>query len=213
MAIIQSGDSADQLSIGTNKAARVTLYDENGSVIFRSFPAGSGSYMSTINFTTTTSGVGSTHYAFRNPASSGKTIYIRNIRGRCTFSGVPSANTYGIEFNRYSLADFTNGGTSPGRIKKRTSYPASVIADVNFLQKDTVLASSSVAIELPFQSVMIPAHSASIGQFDIDFVSAGQVNEFFELAAGEGMCIRIATGSATHVAGFRVAGSVEWDER
>lgn len=186
------------------------LYDALGNVIYPNKPT--GSYLANISIRhSAADALGSSVWAMLNPTGSGKTIYIRNIRGRILFDGAVTATTsQGYEFIRYSGNVSPTTGTTIARIKKKTTYANSVVQDANIQQKSGILTLAGTFEGSPFNVVKMPISVTGGGQtFDIDLVVAGLSYEGFELAPGEGMAIRLHVAA---VIGFGIAGSVEWDE-
>ncbi len=215
---IVSGASADLLTVDpTSKAARVTLYDTAGNAI--DAPP-TGSYMVPINIRqTAATAAAATVFAMRN--STGKTCYIRRIYLVQGFDGTsPAATTLRYGIARFSAATPTGGSTIP-IIKKRTSYTTSNVTDVRFV--DTGLTTTSVTFETEFVSLGLPLYSIQVGApttsgacgpvvvNSLMFEKAGQNFDTFELAASEGLCIRILTIST--VIGSTLNGFICWDER
>lgn len=196
----------------TPKAARVIIYDSAGNPVDA---APTGAYIANISVRHTAADAsGSAVFAMTNPNASGRTVYIRNIRGRVTFDGtaVAAANA-GYEFIRYGTNVNPTTGTTVPRIKKRSAQSASVILDANIQQKSGILTLASAVFEAgPFNVVRMPmAVTNGIAPFDLDFICSNQPNSAFELAQGEGLAIRLHGGAA--IIGLGIAGSVEWDER
>lgn len=188
------------------------ILDSGSGVVYPTTPT--GAYLANISIRhTVADAAASAVFAMRNPVGSGKTAAIRSIRGRMIFDGtaVAAANC-GYEFIRFSAGDPTTGTTVP-RIKKRNSYAVSVIADANAQQKSGVLTMTSVVYEAgPFAVVRLPAAVTNgVSTFDIVFAQAGVAYEPFELAAGEGLAIRLHSTAA--IVGLGITGAVEWDER
>jgi hypothetical protein len=188
------------------------LYDSNGNAIFPVAPT--GAYLSNINVRHTAADVtASVVWAMTNPSGSGKSVYIRNIRGRVTFDGTAvAATSLGYEFIRYSGNVSPTTGTTVPRIKKKTTQGASVVQDINIQQKSGILTLASAVFEAaPFNVVRLPiAVTNGIASFDLDFAVAGLPYEGVEILAGEGLAIRLNTAA---VIGLAIAGSVEWEER
>jgi hypothetical protein len=213
---IKSGATADLLTIDpTSKASRVTLYDSLGNKTYEDRPT--GSYLANINFTTGAGTAGQAFWIFRNPAGSGRSLFIRNIRGRLTWAGTAvAAATYGIEIIRFtSAADIATTGTTIPISKKQTVFANSVVTAANIAQKDTVLTVTGATFETAgFNVIMVPASvTGTVSQFDLDFSQSGLEYETLDLSPTEGIMIRVVTGGTTHTAGFRVGGTIEWDER
>lgn len=205
--IIQSGATTDVLTVdATSKAARATAYDSGGTELI---PAITGAYMLPIRVRqTNTTAADSTVWAMRNVAGP-STVHIRKIRGAVIFDGTAAAaTTIGYDLIRFSAATPTTG-TALTVVDKRNAYAASAVTDARFL--DTGLSVTSVVFETPFAQLLIPVSVTSmIREFEIDFDQMGMRRSGFELASGEGLCIRL---TANAVVGLGISGFVEWDER
>lgn len=187
------------------------LTDDSANNIYPTQPT--GSYAAAIpNIRQTgTDAAASVIWAMRNPLASSKTVAIRRISGILSFDGTAAAGVgVGYEFCRFSGGD-PSTGTTLQRLKKRSSYAASQILDANAQYKVTALTMTSVTVDTAFASIKIPI-SVTNGAcpFDFRFVNAGLAYEPFELAAGEGLCIRLLVAA---VVGQSLNGCVEWDER
>lgn len=209
MAIIQSGATADLMTVDpTSKAARVTLYNSSG-VEIRQPP--SGSYMAPINVRQTSAAAANVVvWNMRNPAGSAKTVYIRKISLSIAFDGTASAGiTLRYKLLRYNTGTYT-GGTNVPVIKKATSMPATAVTDIAFL--DTGLtAAGGPGLESEFLVIGIPASVTSgIGVTQLDFANACERDALPVLVAGEGLQIALQQAA---IIGQTVGGCVEWDER
>jgi len=208
MAIIQSGATADLWTIDpTSNAGRVTIYDSAG--LETSKPP-TGAYIANVNIRqTAVTAANSTVWAMRNVAGP-LTVYIRHIRLIVSFDGTAAATTtlrYDIE--RFDTATPT-GGTAVTVVKKRSTYATSNVTDVRFL--DTGLTTTSVAFGAAFHTIGLAASVTNGGmEQDLDFTTAlERYNAPFELASGEGLCIRLNVAA---VVGLSLRGSVTWDEK
>lgn len=186
------------------------LYNTDGLILYPPTPL--GAYMANISVRhTVADGAASFVWAMRNPALSPRTVYIRNVRGRVYFDGTAvAAGNSGYEFSRFTNADPTTGTTIP-RVRKRTSYPISVVADANIQQKSGILTLSGISNIEVLNVMRLPLSVTGVlAQFDFDLIVAGLMGEALELAPGEGFGIRTV---ATAAIGLGIAGGIEWDER
>lgn len=204
MAIIQSGASADLLTIDpASNAARATLYTNQGAPVLVD-TAPSGSYFLPINVRQTTAAVAaSTVWTLYNPSGSGKTVYLRALRLLISFDGTAAAATT----PRYSLSRFSGaaptGGAALTIIKKRTADPSSVVSDARIL--DTGLTTTGITFETALAQVGLPISvTGGFTQFAIE-----RTYPFLELEPGEGFAIRTVTAM---VIGMVLNGDIEWDE-
>ena len=205
MAIIQSGASADLWTIdATSKAGRATLYDAAGNALI---PAPSGSFMLPINVRqTAASAAASTVWTVRNGAS--KTMRLRRLFAAVVFDGTAAAaTTLKYALQRFSAATPT-GGTALTAVKKRTTYSASTIADARFL--DTGLTTTGVTFETDAAILPIAVSvTAQTAVMDVYFERTAELHSTFELAANEGLALRLNTAA---VIGMGIDGFLEWDE-
>lgn len=208
MAIIQSGASSDTLTIDpTSKAGRVTIYDSSGLEVAK---PPTGSYIADINIRqAAATGAGATVWAMRN-VSGPAIAYIRHIRLMVSFDGTAAAaTTLRYDFQRFDTATPT-GGTSVTAVKKRSTYGSPNVSDIRFA--DAGVTTTGVVFGAAFHTVGLPS-SVTNGNIetDLDFATAGErYNSPFELASGEGFCIRLNTAA---VIGLSIRGSVSWDEK
>ncbi len=196
----------------TPKAARVIIYDSAGNAVD---PSPTGSYLANLSIRHTAADASaSAVFAMTNPTGSGRTVYIRAIRGRVLFDGTAAAaTTSGYELIRYGTNVNPTTGTTVGRVKKRTAYTASVIADANIQQKSGVLTLTSAVFDTSgaLHTIRLPLSvTGSISELDFDLVQSNQPASYLELAPGEGLAIRLI---AAAVIGLGLGGSLEWDER
>lgn len=205
MAVIQSGASSDQLSIGpTSKAARVTLYDGAGNEIHAT---PTGSYILPFRIIQSAATAANLMvWAMRNGAT--KTVRIRKIKGSITFAGTAAAATQiGYDFRRFTAATPT-GGTVLVPFKKRTGDPASSVADARFV--DTGLTTTGITFENAFANINLPASvTGTVGTFAYDFINTNEKFSAYELAANEGLGILL---TVTAIIGQAISGYVEYDE-
>lgn len=205
MAIISGIDSQQGLEIdATSKASRVTLYDSEGNECQK---PPSGSYLLPINIRhTAATTANSVVWAVRNGTT--KILAIRRISVAMGFDGTAAAATcrYGIQ--RFTTATPT-GGSVLTAIKKRTTYSASTIADARTV--DTGLTLGAMAFEADMMSWGLPV-SLTGGSVVRDYVfeQAGERFDSLELAANEGICIRLNQAA---VIGLSLTGFMSWDER
>jgi len=154
---------------------------------------------------------GSAVWAMHVPATSRKALILKRILPRIGFDGTAAAAHVGYDFWRFTGADPTTGTTVP-RIKGKSTYPNSVIADANIQQKSGVLTLTGVVFEAgPFAALIIPVGMTGIeGSENLAF--SEDEPKALHLKPGEGLAIRVAAGFAA-VIGQSLSGFVEWDER
>lgn len=196
----------------TSNAARVTLYATDGTV---SDPVPSGMFMANIGLRhTAADAANSAVWAVNNPTGSGKSLYIRNIRGRIWFDGTAAAGaSVGYHFIRYGTNVNPTTGTTVGRVRKLLAGATSVVADANIQQKSGILTLTGAVFDTsgPFNVVRMGASVTNGSQnFDIDLMTSNQGWSPLVLAPGDGMAIRTDVAA---IIGLGISGSVEWDER
>lgn len=208
MALIQSGASADLLTVGaTSKAARVEQYDSAG---FEVQKPSTGSYMLPINLVHDNAmAAGETVWAMRY-VTGALVAKIKRIRLTMGFNGTAAAATPAYRLVRFSAATPT-GGTAITVIKKRNSYAGSVVTDARFDSSGVAgLTVAGVTFETAFEVFSCPASvTGTVATRNIEFALPGERFGHFDLAAGEGLAIQMETAS---IAGNTLAGGVEWDE-
>lgn len=223
MAKIQSGASADQLTIDpTSKAARVTLYDSTGRELFAKQ---TGAYMARIETRhTSAAAAGQTVWNFRGPPT--LKAYIRSIRGCVAFDGTGLAASGTMRFGLYRGTGSVDptGGAATAAIKKNTAFGAATAASIRFDITGAGLTTTSITYDtdpfhvfgMPAMQVQVaaPTTSASAGgilPFSLVFHRAGDPDSDLVIGANEHFAIRLQTVAA--IIGFGIYGSVEWDER
>lgn len=143
-----------------------------------------------------------TVFSMRNAAASTRTVYIERILLNGTFGvATPLARAllrYGL--CRYSTATPTAGTVVPV-IEADNGNAATQVTDVRFL--DTGLTTAGVVFETPFAIIGIPTTDGTVVQYEREDMS-------FELAPGEGFCIRLMVAA---VAGQGLSGEIIWSER
>lgn len=207
MATIVSGASSDVLTIDpTSKAARATLYNSAGTELI---VAPTGSYGTNISVRQTgTTAANAVVWSMRNGGT--KTVQIRRIKVVRCFDGTAAATTTA----RYTIQRFTaatpTGGNAQLIGKKRTSYPTSTVVDVRSL--DTGLTTTSVVFDnIDLAILALPLSvTGTVAPDDIVFEGVLENFAWLELAANEGLCIRL---NQTAVIGQGIYGGIFWDER
>jgi hypothetical protein len=211
---IVSGAAANVLTVDpTSLAARGTLYDSAGKELY---PVPTGAYMLAIvnGRQTVAATAAGMFFAMRNSLT-GVTLYIRRVTLTVGFDGAPVATT-----SRWDLAKFAgatpSGGTSislpGGAIKKRTTYGSSNLLDARYITGTAGgLTTTNITVETAIDSMGVPRGTAfATATYIREFGDAGaHVNDRFEIAPGEGLCI---VAGITGVVGDSFQGSVEWDE-
>ena len=210
MAVIKDATSSTTLAVDpTSKAARVTLYNPDGTT---ATPAPVGSYVAQFIKLRSAAAptAGALLWVMANAAT--RTARVRRILLNCAFDGVATAtNSQAYEFVRITsgAAVAWNTGTELVKDKKKTTYPASTL--------QTVRQNAGNAITLP-AGVAVPAEGfATFGvPRSVSGVSTAYVWEFgdasinlFELAAYEGIGL---VSRVAGIAGDFVSGFIEWDE-
>lgn len=208
MAIIQSGATTDLWTIDpTSNAGRVTLYDSAG---LETGKPPTGAFLAGINIRqAAATAAPATVWAMRN-VSGPATAYIRHIRLIVSFDGTASAgNTLRYDLQRFDTATPT-GGTAVTVVKKRSAYAASNVSDVRFA--DAGLTTTGVVFGATFHTVGVPVSVTNqCTEQDLDFSTSGErYNAPFELASGEGLCIRLNVAA---IIGLTIRGSISWDEK
>lgn len=207
MATIKSGAGGTTLTVDSgSNAARVTLYDVNGSAVR---PTPTGTYMAPVSmrFTGTTAS-GSSVWSIRAGAS--LSVYIRRIFLAAAFDGTAAATSAFYELHRFGTAT-PSGGTAGTVIKKDNLYGGSTLADFRQSATGGALTVTSVVFETALASLVNP-RGATGGScvMNVDFTTSPESRPFLVLAPNEGLAIQIA---ATAVVGDGLAGFIEWDER
>lgn len=202
---IKSGATSDELTIDSTGAARFTLYDTAGNEL--NAPV-SGSYLANINFRhTAADAANSTMWTMRNGAT--KTVYIRTIFLTTAFDGTAAASTLRYSVQRFTTATPT-GGSAITIIKKNNSFGASTVADI---RQGGPLTTTSVVFENDAMTFGMPisvTNGIIWNQVYLDQPNQTYAN--FELAANEGLAIRVNSAQAA-VIGWGMYGFVEWHER
>ena len=204
MAIIQSGASADLLTVDpASKAARVTLYDSAGNELAKS-PAG-GIYHLPVGLRFTAAiGADSPVWALRNGAS--KTIYITEINLLFGFDTTAALTTSRLDLVRFTGANLT-GGTAMTPVKHATVMPASTVQDARFNPAAALgFAGVTFEDEFAYGGVQRQLHATNVLQLR---AGALQRRGVIELAPNEGLAIRTNVAS---VVGDTCQGHIAWEE-
>lgn len=208
MAKIQSGATADELTIDpTSKAARTTLYDSDGTELVR---VPTGSYTAPLANLGRFSGAlaaGNPFWALRNGAT--KTLYIRRILFILAFDGTAAATTFHVELRRFTAATHSTG-TAITPQPKRTTY-ATTVADIRNRVDGTKLTDTSVVYDTnPFLAVANPRGvSSAVTVADCQFSNPLESFDCLEVPASAGLVLWAVTAS---VIGDSCQGFIEWDE-
>ncbi len=170
-------------------------------------PVPQGAYVIPVNIRASAATVASTLWAMRNGAT--RNVNIRRIRLNAYFDGTPAASLAQYALKRFSAATPTGGGSILTSIaKKKTTMPASTIADARFV--DTGLTVAGVTFETGNITFGNPRQNGAAGGIMIDFDVGGEENfESFVLAPSEGLAIQ---SLATAVIGDSIIGYIEFDE-
>lgn len=220
---IKSGASADIQTVDpTSKAARVTLYNADGTVME---PVATGSYLSSIEVRhTSAAAAGVTVWNFRGPPT--LKAYIRRLWGTMTFDGTAVAASGTLRYGLYlgtGAASASGGAARPGQ-KKLSTYPTSTATDVRGDITGVGLTTAGITyvtdpiavLGLPVISlqVAVPATSATQGvsrEVDIQFKQPGEADSPLVIGPNEHLALRLQTVAA--IIGLGFTGYVEWDER
>lgn len=214
MAVIKSGASSDQLTIdAVAKAARVTLYESDGSLEHQ-IPL--GSYFSDfyLRCGVITAGAGVAVWAMRNGSS--RTVRLQNLILAGGFTGTAAATESVFTVKRFSTATPT-GGVAITPNKKDTTMSASAITDMRDIRgtdnATAGLTTAGVVFEpAPFiQSLVVPHQNVSVFLPLREFGIAGKkLKDDLVLNANEGLAVVLEAGNT--VAGAFIQGLVEWRE-
>lgn len=144
-----------------------------------------------------------TVWSMRNPSASTRTVYIERIYLNTTYDDATPVTRQTVRYNlcRFSTATPT-AGTVITAIKMDNANPLTQVTDIRFL--DTGLTTTGVVFESAFATLSQPATGGIGGtNFVLDKTS-------LKLAAGEGLCIRLATAALN---GIGLCGQIVWSER
>lgn len=194
---IKSGASVDIMSVdSTSKAARVTLYNYNGSLRDR---VNVNKYAAVIEVLPSTLTLGSSYFSITNTHATEK-IAIDAIRMQSSFIGIESLvrSLFGIQ--RFSGAVPTGGVVVAGA-QFDTTKP---IASIDIRSAPAGLTMTGVVLGDPFHEVSVMSQLRIQAFLDLDF---GLGDEEFILQPGEGVVIRAGTAI---VLGAGITGSITW---
>jgi hypothetical protein len=141
-------------------------------------------------------------FAMRNPATSGKVLFVNRIVLTVGFDGTSAVSDVGHALSRFSGANPT-GGTSPLRMntRKLSGGVASVVTDASI--KEGAALTLAASFEGNFHELVIPTTTGTVLSQVLDFL------EPIRLEQGEGLAVRT---SVTAVIGTTASGSVWWNE-
>ncbi len=197
MAIIQSGASADLLTIDAlSKAARVTLYNSKGQLANEEYDSNHSAPIECIPTTLTD---GTTYFAMRNTGA--QHVHLHKMRYKIGFSGTAGATRSAFQLRRFSTATPT-GGTAVTPVKFDTRYAPSSVGDIRNAPAGLTL--TGVVFETRFETLACTNQLSNDESGVIDF---GEHK--FILLPGEGFAIS-AFGNV--VAGCWLIGQISWDE-
>ena len=209
MAIIQSGASADLLTIDpTSKAARGTLYAADGSLIT---PTPAGSYLAGVSqrYTAATA-INSFVFDMRGPAA--LTARLRRIIGSVAFDGTAAAAAnIQIGLFRGSGAATATGGVAQTPSKKKSAMATSALQDFRYATAGGALTTTGITYESnPIWSAGLPA-SVTNGNIavKIDWDKTDHRDtRAAELASSDHFALKLITAA---IIGFHVDLSFDWD--
>src|SRR3990167_6312992 len=215
MAIIKSGATSDNMTVGvTSKAARVELYDAGG-IALRPTPTSLAAY-SVILQGAGTMAAASIAWAMGNIGATGKTIVIPNATLGVSFKGTGAVTMNEAEFVKLTGGTAITGGTpvthTPAKLRGSLSAP---VVTVQYYDLTTTLAITSSAVAGVLGSVVCgrvteaSTLAAATNSLWCDF-TMGDKCEGLELAANEWLVVRIVT---TAVAGDIIVVNVNAYER
>lgn len=155
MAIIQSGATADLLTVDpTSKAARVTLYNTDGSLVNHEFLT---EYYLSVNIPRFTSALAanSAIFSIRNGATRRlKLVKMVLVAG---FDGTAAATTAQYSVRRFTTATPTGGTTLTTLVVPEDSaMAASTIADARCATAGAALTITSVVVGNPIVGIAVP---------------------------------------------------------
>lgn len=196
MAIIQSGDSDDTLTIDpAANAARVVLYDAAGNQIDQ---VADGAYCTHLEVVPTVITLGTVYFAMRNTST--KTAKIKRIELAMNFSGTAAATRSIFSLCRFSAATPT-GGTPQTAVKKKQTDPASSMGDIRAAPGGLTI--TGITQDSPYHLFSLQNQlNATIAQSLI-------FQEPIVIVPGDGILIKAHTAV---VAGVAITGSINWTE-
>jgi len=194
---LKSGASADLLTVDPiSKAARMGLYNPDGSLVF---PVFDGNYSLPIEVVPSTLTDATTYFAFRNTGA--KNVHIHRIRVKLGFIGTEAGSGSRFSMHRFSAATPT-GGTALTPTKFDSSFAASSVGDARYAPGGLTVA--GVTFEEPFEFLGV---SSNHGNDCASMIEFGEHK--FILASNEGFAIK-ARGAI--VSGAWIIGAISWDE-
>lgn len=199
MAIIQSGASADTLTIdAVNKAARVAVYDDKGNAINK---APDGSFVASIEVLPSTLVDGTAFWAMRNTGT--KRVFLDKLELNLSFIGTAAASRSVFALWRFSGGNPV-GGTQLFPLKRDTTLDAnSHVGEIRFASAGLSMAG------ITFDAA--PLHKIGIAnQLSLAGITDVALTWPIVLNPGEGLCIR---NYGAVVAGAGVLGAAFWTER
>lgn len=201
MAKIEDGNSSTLLEVGTNNnAARVQLFDSSGRALSKDEV---GSYQARIEVLPTTLPAGTTYFAMRNAAGSGKLALVNSIMINTGFAGAAAVSRSIFEIVRFSSATPTGGTQITAGKKNTNSDPDSAVTDIRFAPAG--LTTTGVVFSTDPIALIGVANQLTVGN-NMEMI----LTEPIILAPGEGLAFR-ANGAI--VAGAAVLGAIGWYER
>lgn len=202
MAVIESGDNANALSIDASKAARVALYDSEGNEVnkVRDF------YMTQVSTTRITAALAanSAVWSLKNGAT--RRMRVKKVRLSAAFDGTAAATT-----QLFTLIKTTSGTTTGGVLnttipsKKSTSQANSSVEEIRF---GAAAALGEVGVTVENAKMASFGVSRSVTGQTVNFDLIGSEEEFW-LEPNEGLLIK--TEVAT-VIGDSIMGAIHWEE-
>lgn len=204
MALITGIDSNVSLEVGaTSKAARVTQYTDAGTLLY---PAPIGIYHLPISMGRLTAAIAdeSLIWSMRNTHAT-KSVRILEIAICTGFDGTAAATSAQYNIVRFSNATPT-GGSAITVIKASNSYNTSIVTDAR-QDAGAALTVTSIVFETAMASFSNPRQVSATNSFSSKYNT--NVYDVFDLAAGEGLGIRIGE---TAVIGDSISGYVRWME-
>lgn len=201
MAIIQSGSTADQLTVDpTSKAARVTIYNSDGSTYFHEFL--SEQYLS-VNIPRFTGALAAGTMLFSMRNSTTRRLKIVRTVLIASFDGTAAATTA-----QYSVRRFTTATPTAGTaltllvVPEDTTKPATQIADARCATASAGLTITSVVVGNPI--VGVACSRGGTGQTTVIDHSQDIV-----LNSSEGICVQY---DGTGVIGDALTVTMYWGE-
>lgn len=185
MAIIQSGASADTLTVdATSKAGRVTLYKTDGTLVEHEFV---GEYYLSVNIPQFTAALAANACVFAIRNSTVKRMKFLRAEIHLSFAGTAAATTMQVSMRRFTVATPSGGTTLTTLIvPEDTTMPASAALYAGCATAAAALTTTGATVAAPSFVAQCP-RSVTGGVFNYE------IDRDLVLNTNEGLLIQYDT--------------------